>query len=85
MSEPVIVPSDDGKTNTTFIDLGPDDYPFWLNFISERTGQVVWEQYVDAPGAVQVPALGSLYGPVKARLTFADGEVWNSDDPDPET
>jgi hypothetical protein len=72
-------------TANEFIDLAPEDFPFRLEFYQKSTGQVVWVQDIEEPGAINIPALGEHYGPVGTRLTFSDGTSWSSDDADPET
>lgn len=72
------MPSDDGTSNTAFVDLNETDYPFRLEFL-DRKGVVVWSTDVAEPGAVRIPALGQVYGPVTGRITFPGGEVWSSD------
>lgn len=78
-----IVTSDDGAMATVFMELRERDYPFRLEYVSQRTGQVVWSADVTEPGAIRVPALMPVYGPVETIMRFPDGEVWSSDVPYP--
>ena len=63
------------STPAEFISLPADAYPFTIEFLAVTTGEVVYTITVAGPGAVLVPALRASYGPVRARMTYADGTV----------
>jgi hypothetical protein len=59
---------------TAFRDLPEESYPFTVEFFT-ADGTVVHTIEVSGPGAIEVPALGTIYGPVGARAIYADGTV----------
>lgn len=67
-----------------FRDLPRKKFPVHLEFISMATGQTVWDTTItETGGAVQIPPLADEHGPVRSRVTFGDGEVQESEPPEP--
>lgn len=62
------------EKKTMFRDLPEESFPFTVEFFT-ADGTVVHTIRVSGPGAMEVPALGKIYGPVGARTTYADGVV----------
>ncbi len=62
-------------TSTFFHDLPAAAFPFTVEFIRVSDGKVVLEINVTGPGAVPIPGLSEEHGPVRARITYADGRV----------
>jgi hypothetical protein len=58
-----------------FASIPLDKFPFVIDFITVPGGLIVCTLTVNEPGATLVPPLADTYGPVRARITFADGEV----------
>jgi hypothetical protein len=61
-------------------DLPRECFPLTIEAI-DAGGVVVWLEIVDGPGALRVPSLAKLYGPVSIRVTYANGEVMQSEAP----
>lgn len=61
--------------SVAFGDLPIEKYPFEIDFVSSATGEVVHRIEVPSTGAVRVPGLAGEYGPIRVRISFADGEV----------
>lgn len=57
-----------------FHDLPADRFPFVIEFLS-ASGVVVHRQEVPGPGAIKIPGLAPLFGPVTTRVIFPDGSV----------
>lgn len=55
-------------------DLPVEKFPFEVDFVAVKTGEVVHRIEVSGPAALQVPALGE-HGPIRVRVAFADGET----------
>lgn len=58
-----------------FHELPPSSFPFTVEWISEDTGQIVHTATVTGAGALYVPPLADVYGPVAARVSYADGSI----------
>lgn len=59
-----------------FRDLPAAAYPFTIRAFREDNGEKVWEETVDGPCALQVPALRRIHGvAVQIEIAFADGSV----------
>jgi len=56
-------------------DLPASAFPFTIEFIAQRTGNVVHSITVSGPGAAAIPALKADHGLVDVRITYADGVV----------
>ena len=54
-------------------------FPLLIEFLA-ADGRVVHAMTIAGSGIVEVPALAKLFGPVSARITFADGVVIHSDE-----
>lgn len=46
-----------------------------VEFIAERTGNVVHTIEVPGPGIMSVPPLAQEHGPVWVRITYGDGTI----------
>lgn len=60
-----------------FRELPASAFPVVFVFV-DRAQRVVWEATVNGPGVLRVPPLEQEHGPVRVRVTFADGQsaVW---------
>lgn len=58
-----------------FRDLPETSFPFTVEFFVIRTDEMVHRIVVNGPGAVVVPPLAPIYGPIRIRITYADGEI----------
>lgn len=69
------------------INLPLEAFPISMELIEWRTGEVLWEKFIEAPAdvaRVRIPGRAELNAPVIARMTLANGEVHQSPPP-PET
>lgn len=62
------------ETPVTFRELPEESFPFTVEFFT-ADGTVVHTVTVTGPGALRVPALGKIYGPVGARTIWPDGST----------
>jgi hypothetical protein len=63
------------STPVTYATFPVEKFPFVIDFITVSGGLIVHTITVEDAGALAVPPLADTYGPVRARITFADGEV----------
>lgn len=66
----------DANTQTAFVDLSHNAFPFTVEFLDAATGEVYFSHTVTEPGALHVPACTD-YGVEEARvrIIWADGHV----------
>lgn len=58
-----------------FFDLAKEDFPFTITFVRDDTGEVLWQQMVDGPGALQVPGFGGQGFRVDVRIEYPNGRT----------
>jgi hypothetical protein len=60
-----------------FHDFPASAFPFTAELLDAATGEVRWSATVDGPGSLRIPGCEETNGgrPLRARTTFADGEV----------
>jgi len=64
-------------TDTAFAELSADSFPLSIEAITGYgTPQeaAVWQLDVPGPGAIEIPPLHRVFGPVAIRLSLATGE-----------
>ncbi len=57
------------------VELPEDAYPILAELFREDTGEVVWSTTILGPSIFRVPAFGGQGFIVRARVTYANGEV----------
>lgn len=66
MSEP--------ESQSAFVELTPDDFPFTVKLTDEDTGEVVWESTITGAGALKVPG----FHPRKISTTIIGKDGYSS-------
>jgi hypothetical protein len=66
-----------GEHPSAFHDLPASAFPFTMELLDAETREVRWSQRVTGPAAVRVPSRDEINNgkPLASRVTFADGEV----------
>ena len=65
---------------SAFHDLPARDFPLVIEAF-DLTDQVVWQQRVVGPGSLYIPPLADDHGPVRIKITYADGRVSEASPP----
>lgn len=70
-----------GNGPAAFRDLPASAFPLVMELLDARTRKVRWTTAVTGPGEVRIPGNAETNGgkPVIARVTFADGEVFEAE------
>jgi hypothetical protein len=53
-----------------FYDVPKEAYPIDIEFVAQRTGEVVHVIHVDGPGVLHVPNLAKEHGPIDVWMTY---------------
>jgi hypothetical protein len=59
----------------SFVEMDEEDFPMHIEFIAQRTGEVVHTIEVEAAGVLVIPPLALTPGPIYVKITFPDGEM----------
>jgi hypothetical protein len=62
------------EPKTAFADVPISAFPFVMDFLN-TSGEVVHSITVTGAGAVHIPGLADLFGPITVRVTYADRSV----------
>ena len=66
---------------TAFHDLPASAFPVTIEYVQHTTGKVIRTEVIEGPGALQVPGLAALFGPIGVRMTWASGQSGYSPPP----
>jgi len=50
-------------------------FPIVIEFFSKAAGDMVWATTIEGGGVLSIPPLVCTHGPVRVRVTYADGAV----------
>jgi hypothetical protein len=66
---------------SAFHDLPASAFPFTMELLDAETREVRWSQKVTGAAAIRVPSRDEINDgkPLTSRITFADGEVVETD------
>lgn len=68
------------------VEMPAELFPLTIEFFSISTGAKVWETTVQRPDAtmhrLRIPPLVPVHGAVRARVTYADGDVYEAETAD---
>lgn len=66
--------------NTAFHDLPAKAFPFTMRAYLVSSDALVWEERMEGPGVLQIPALAKIHGgPVYIEVEYPDGRIERSD------